>query len=132
MWSICCEIQGTATKSDKCALQGDSFDVGNEYNTFLTELIPELLKSLDDLPFPYDGVNNRKFMFLGPVTANEVVDIISKIETKFSSGDDEVPTGIIEFCGNGNKDILSYTINCSFECGIFSRPVRTSGYRTTF
>ncbi|KAL3278358.1 hypothetical protein HHI36_013688 [Cryptolaemus montrouzieri] len=71
MWSICSEIRETATESDNCALQGDSFDVGNEYNTFLIELIPELLKSLDDLHFSYDGVNNRKSMFNAPITANE-------------------------------------------------------------
>ncbi|KAL3284390.1 hypothetical protein HHI36_018553 [Cryptolaemus montrouzieri] len=106
MWSICSEIRGIATKSDNCSLQGDSFDVRNEYNTFLTELIPELLKSLDDLPFSYDGVKNRKSLFLAPVQANEVIDIISKIKNNFSSREYKAPTSIIKFSGNDIKDIL--------------------------
>ena len=121
MWAICNELTG---KTNNCSdheirIKGNSEEIADNYNAYLLEIIPNLLKNLQDSHVNSSNVQNNKSMYLRPTTPNEICAFGKNIKNKNSSGIDEIPTSIVKVSIGTCKNILSYLINNSFRYGIF-------------
>jgi len=73
------------------------------------------------------GTSNRiESMFLGPLTVQEVVDIIKGVSHKDSSGIDEIPCSMLTHIIDLIANPLANLINASFCEGIFTSKLKTS------
>ena len=64
-----------------------------------------------------DEVNHS--MYLKPITVDEVREIINNLDSKFSSGVDDISNVIVKLSSNVTIPYLTQIINKSFEEGIF-------------
>lgn len=126
MWEICNELTAKTRKNIQCHLDGDSDTIAENYNTHLLNIIPNLLKNIQMLPFECRIEENNQSMFVTPVTPKEIIDITSRLKNKHSSGYDEIPTSIIKLCISEISVILSYIVNNSFYYGIFPDQLKLS------
>ena len=75
-------------------------------------------ENIKDIPLPkMDEVNHS--MYLKPITVDEVREIIDKLDSKFSSGVDDISNVIVKLSSNVTIPYLTQIINKSFEEGIF-------------
>lgn len=133
MWSIAKEIKGNASSNCHCKIPGDLQEVSNDYNRFLTDIVPSLLNNIPDIPFKYDHIDyNNKSMFVTPTTPEEVVGFSKTIKNRFSCGPDEIPSTIVKLCITEIKELLSYIINNSFQYGIFPRQLKVALIRPLY
>jgi len=56
---------------------------------------------------------------LYPTDSNEIINIVSDLQNKMSSGFDEIPVKILKLCINSISDPLSTIINSSMQTGTF-------------
>lgn len=124
VWGICKQITGTSIKNRDCHIKGEEKMVADNYNRFLLNAVPELLKNIDDIPLYGNIEENNKSMFVTPVTSAEVVGIINKLKSKYSCGCDEIPTSVIKICASEVSITLSYIIDNSFTYGIFPKQLK--------
>ena len=121
------DIKGNTRKSSKVpALKScnarssdpSSADIAEEFNTFFTNVGPNLKENIKHVPLPkMDEVNHS--MYLKPITCDEVREIIDNLDNKFSSGDDDISSVIVKLSSNITIPYLTQIINKAFEEGIF-------------
>lgn len=119
MWAISKEITGNNHSKSEIALEGNAGTIADKYNEFLTGVIPDLLKTLDPIPYTLNVPYNNQSMNLLPLTPKELCELAADIKNKHSCGVDEIPTSIIKNSIPEIKMILCYLINNSFKYGIF-------------
>lgn len=119
VWSIVNEIKGQNNLNRDTKLEGDPETISNDFNNYLINIAPQLTAQLKDFPYIHDIRENDKSMFVKPVSKKEIIDIVSNLKNKMSSGDDGVPTAIIKFCILSIIDPLWHIINNSLRFGVF-------------
>lgn len=124
VWGICREITGKSVRNTECPIEGRTENVANEFNNFFLNIVPNLLKNIDKIPFDSNIRNNNKSIFLTPVTPAEIVNIANSFKSKYSYGCDEIPTSIIKLCVADICEVLAYVINNSFLYGIFPEQLK--------
>lgn len=124
MWSIHNEITGKPEKNENFPVHTDAVKIVNEYNKHLLNIVPELLKTIKNIPFDCQIENNTQSMYLKKITPNKISDLANNLKNKYSSGEDDIPTSIIKFCINEIKEVLCYIINNSFKYGIFPEQLK--------
>jgi hypothetical protein len=72
----------------------------HQFNAFLIEKVDRMLNQNKDCKFGHDTVSNKilnsNSMFLAPITADEILNVTSKLEGKFSAGYDEIPEKLVK------------------------------------
>jgi len=126
VWSICHEVTGKMSTSNECNLRGDPQTIADNMNQHLINIIPELLKSLKDIPFTCDIPDQVQSLYLRPVEAEELLSCATKLKNKFSSGEDEIPACIVKSCLEDVAEVVCYIINNSMKYGIFPDQLKFS------
>ncbi len=100
----------------------DANDIANVFNEYFTQVG----KSLSDkLPVPkfdfskYMSDSNPYSIFLSPVTEDELLKEIYKLNNKNLAGIHDIPTNILKSCKHHIKSKLLKLINLSFTSGVF-------------
>lgn len=118
MWAIFNQITGRQRKNE-LPIEGDPINLANSFNNHLVSMAPDLISKLENVPFNCKVLDNTQSMFLKALSPEDILEVTATLQNKFSHGDDEIPTGIIKYCINEIKEVLSYIINNSFKYGIF-------------
>ncbi len=80
---------------------------------------------LRDLRTIFPPVNILNYFFMLPNCENEVLSVISMLNSNKSPGIDRMSAHIIKFSGNYICSILSHIINLSFSTGEFPHCLKT-------
>ncbi len=107
----------------------DANDIANVFNEYFTEVG----KSLSDkLPVPkfdfskYISDSNPYSRFLSPVTEDELLKEIDKLNNKKSTGIHDIPTKILKACKHHIMSKLLKLINLSFTSGVFPDGIKVA------
>lgn len=132
MWSICGEIIGKNKQENKCQLEGDMKTMAENYNKYIVEAVKTLRSNVNMTTCTDHIPENDKSMYIRRTQPSEIVEIAKSLKSKYSSGDDGIPTRIIRECIEEIKDILSYIINGSFKYGIFPNQLKIAVIKPLF
>ena len=126
MWAICNEIKGKELEKCDCRIAGTPSEVAENYNKFLLDIIPNLVKNINNQTNSHNESKNDRSMFLKPFTPQELCELAHKLKNKFSSGIDEIPINIVKISLEKVKHVLCYILNNSFRYGIFPNHLKVS------
>lgn len=126
VWSVVNNIKGSNSRSSELEPGSEPQIIAENANKYLLQVVPELLKSLPHREYKCNMIPNEKSMFIRPVTALEIVDIVRKLKNKMTSGFDEIPTQIIKFCIPEICEPLAYIVNNSITHGVFPTKLKTA------
>jgi hypothetical protein len=76
--------------------------------------------------------HNPNFMFLVPVTEEDVLKVTSKLKGKFSAGYDEIPDNRVKQCIQFIKEPLTFIFNLSLCSGIFPNQMKIAKVRPIY
>ena len=120
MWSIYNEMTKNTKYGTDCMIAGNLDETSNNFNTFLIDSIPELLKKISsNVNSKINIQENQRSLIIRPVTEQEIINITQKIKNKHSSGDDEIPTSLIRQIIPAITKVLCYILNNSLTQGVF-------------
>ncbi len=100
----------------------DANDIVNVFNEYFTTVGKSLSDKLSVLKFDFSkdmSDSNPYSMFLNPVTEDELLKEIDKLNNKKSTGIHYIPTKILKACKHHIKSKLLKLINLSFTSGVF-------------
>lgn len=63
-------------------------------------------------------------IFIKPVTAEEIVSIITNMKNKYSVGIDEIPIRLLKFCKHSLSNTIAFIINLSIQLGQFPNALK--------
>lgn len=93
----------------------------NIFNNYFTNIGTEMskkIKKTENLPKQFLGdATQRNWMYLKPITQNELIDIISKLKTNSSSGPDGISSKLIKNIHPFILSPLAHIINMIFKNG---------------
>lgn len=104
MWAICNELRGPTNTDKNFPKEGDPYELANDYTTYISELIPQLLENVQNVNFKCSIEENNRSMFLQPTTEEKIMGIIRNLKSKHSYGENEIPVSLIK----PNAENLSY------------------------
>lgn len=121
MWNI---VQDVTGKNNITSFETTKpIEKANEFNFYFRNVAINLLTQNNLIHNSKDYkcnivINNYSFFFR-PVTSSDVINIVSKLKNKKSSGIDGIPSNIIKSCIDLVDEPLCNIINSSLENGIF-------------
>lgn len=128
IWQTVNSISGNVTKNKhgKCAFDEDPAQTVNDFNMYFrnigTELTANVLKSSDGCDIPF----NVESIYLTPVTAEEVLSIVTDMKNKKSTGDDGIPITVVKKCITHIKQPLAYIFNNCIIHGVYPDILKTA------
>ena len=113
---LCEENKVVSDQAEVCSLFNSFFanvatDIGKDCYIENMEEHPSILKIQENLP-----PNSNKFSFR-PVTDSEITKILSNIDSKKSTGVDNIPAKIVKACSGPLSGALACLINTTFHQG---------------
>ena len=113
-------------EGQKLTFENNPVEMANAFNNFFVSNGPNLAKNIlhklqtteTDLASD-EGPNHPDSMFLHPVTADEIIQIITKFKTESASGPDNIGPKIYKLLKHCIADPLAHLINLSFSSGVF-------------
>lgn len=96
-----------------------------KFNNYFSKICSKLVQSNNE-QFTCEIEENPQSMCIQPLTPNDVVAMLNKLKNKYSSGEDQIPTGLIRKCIVVIKDVLTYIINSSLNLDIFPSQLKLS------
>lgn len=123
-WQIVNEIRGKQSTHPEIEISGDPMKVANDMNESLINIPKQLLSKLQEVPFTSQIEYSSQSMYVKPVLQNEILDIVSNLKNKMSSGDDEVPITVIKYCINHIIEPFTHIVNNSLKGGIYPEELK--------
>ena len=96
----------------------DTTVMAEKFNEVFVSVGPKLASSIPDIELHSNITYNDQSMFLNPVSASEIINIIRGLKNK-SPGDDKITAGVLKQFDYIIAPRLSDIINMSFTNGIF-------------
>ena len=128
-WKVLKEVMGIKTdplpkedlilKGDKIA---DSDDIPKAFNSFFTNVGPQLASKIDNTTIPFNNFlpeRNPQSLFLKPTNANEIINITKSLKASKSQGYDNINTSLLKKIIYFIADPLSHIFNQSLLQGIY-------------
>ena len=101
----------------------DPKEISNTFNNFFCNIGPDLAKSFnnftDSQHKEYLGEQSNQSMYMRKTNTQEVLDLISKLESKKSSGHDGLSSKFIKLCSPFLSVILANIFNQSITNGVY-------------
>jgi hypothetical protein len=143
LWQIIKKDSGnSSTETENISLNMDSMSVTNpqavsqQSNEFFVNSVDKLIYPNNNCKIDYaisnDIKQNPNVLFLAPVTAEEVLQVTSKLKTKITAGFDEIRDLIVKQCIQTIKKPLTFIFNLSLSSGIFPNQMKIAKVRTIF
>ena len=132
VWQIVNEIRGSVANGDHHLPDGDPQVLSNNFNVFFSNVATNLISQLPLVDFDSKISFNLSSMFLKPVSATEIFNIINSLRNSKSSGIDEISSNLLRNCAKELCAPLCYIINNSFREGIFPSKLKMSLVKPLF
>ena len=103
-------------------------DIANEFNSFFTNIGPNLAAQINDAPLfeSFLPERNEKSFSFNPVTELEVMSEIKRLNTKKSCGIDAIHPKLVVDSAMHISQPLTHIINNSFQYGIFPEALKVA------
>lgn len=107
MWKICNEIRNEG--SFKNTTSKSPQETADDYNELLVQLIPNMMKNLNNSKFACNIETNTSF-YVKPFTIEEIVEIFRKLKSNSNSGIGEIPVKIVQLSVDAISSILCHIV----------------------
>lgn len=153
-WQVINSLTGRTTHDTKINLEVnksliiDEKLISEHFNSYFVQIPHVLSSSIEKLEREQVNEYLNKFkknervltqsMFLSPVSYDEVLSLINKLEVSKSAGDDNISSKVVKMIGSQIAPVLVHIFNKSLETGIFPNkmkiakviPIHKSGSNT--
>ena len=112
----------TKIKDPKGHTTLDTMEIANIFNNFFVNIADDITKKLPGdpkSPLDYLADRNDKSMFLSPVTASEIENIIANLNPSKSVGPHSIPVKLLKILRPHISNIITKLVNQSFVQGVF-------------
>lgn len=125
VWNIINKTRGSNVTND-IEIINNPKQKANEINCHFKNMAVKLLNNSESIQFSCDIPINNLSIFIEPVSAHEIVNMLRNFKNKLSSGLDDIPISILKFVSIELCDVLAFIVNNSCMYGVFPHFLKTA------
>ena len=113
----------------------DPLEIANTFNLYFSSIGGDLQSKIHSSHTNFSKYlknPNVNSLFISPINANEVYDLISNLSNSKASGPNSIPTVVLKHINNEVSIVLSKLFNLSFSTGIFPDMLKISSVLPLF
>ena len=132
-WKVINNVLNKTKKKNPCdklrnenVLIEDKQHIANSFNDYFSTIGSKLIENLPPCPKGKHFTNfmknkSVKSMFFSPVTENDIINVVTNLKSKKSTGNDDIDSTVVKRCIHLITLPLTHIFNASFEQGIFPK-----------